>query len=102
MLINPKDPMLAAPDPQLELFNRFCREANGFPADLAIGAAANVIVNGLRQSHGSRQEAERRFDELFGRMKSLLVEHYDMLGRKRGVFPYNQVIEMKHFDARRK
>jgi hypothetical protein len=98
-----KDPLLlASPTAQRELFERFCRDASGFPTDLVIGAAANVLINAIRQSQTTRQNAEIRFDELFGQMKSVLVDHYDSVGRKRGVFPFPQVIDMALFDARRR
>lgn len=95
---NPKDPILkSGPDQQRELFNRFCREANGFSTEEVIGAACNLIINAIRQVYSTRQRAEARFDEIFGRVKTLLVGHYDQLGRKRGIFPYNQFIEPQHF-----
>lgn len=97
-----KDPLaLATPDNQRELFNRFSREANGFANEDAIGAAANILINAIRQSQPTRAQAEARFNELFGRSKQVLLDHYDSLGRKRGIFPYNQVIEASLFNARK-
>jgi hypothetical protein len=88
-----KDPLRqATPDVAKELFERFAREASGFPRDAVIGAAANLLINGLRQEHGTRDAAERAFDEMFGKMKTVLVNHYDSLGRKRGIFPYDQTL----------
>lgn len=99
---HPKDPLIqATPDAPRELFARFSVAANGFPTDAAIGAAANMIINAIRQQCATRQDAERAMDELFGRTKSVLVDHYDMLGRKRGIFPYDQVISVPHFNFRR-
>jgi predicted outer membrane lipoprotein len=57
------------------------------------GAAANIIINAMRQEHPTRAAAERAFDDLFGRMKALLLDHYDASGRKKGVFPYTQVVQ---------
>jgi hypothetical protein len=96
---NPKDPLLkAGPTYQRELFNRFAQNANGFSTEDVIGAASNIIINALRQAHSTRIAAESRYDEIFGKMKSLLLNHYDVLGRKRGVFPFDQVIEMDRFN----
>lgn len=93
-----KDPMLlATPDNQRELFRRMSRAADGFSTEDVIGAAVNVLLNAIRQSQPTRTKAERRFDELFGRSKAVLLDHYDTLGRKRGIFPYDQVIEAQHF-----
>ncbi len=88
------------PDAQRELFSRFTRSADGFSTQDAIGAALNVVVNALRQAHSSSREAGIAFDALFGRTKSLLMDHYDSLGRKRGIFPHDQTIEVPFFDAR--
>ncbi len=67
-----------------------------------IGATVNILVNAIRQSQPTRGQAEARFDELFGRTKQVLLDHYDALGRKRGIFPYDQVVEMPHVDFRKR
>jgi hypothetical protein len=72
--------------------------SSGFAMDDVIGAAANILINAIRQSQPTQAKAEIRFDELFGRSKQALVDHYDSLGRKRGIFPYDQVIEVPKFD----
>jgi acyl carrier protein phosphodiesterase len=82
------------PDPQRELFNRFSREATNFPLDAVNGAALNVFINSLRQTYPKREEASRRFDEITARMKAVLMDHYDSFGRKKGIFPYRQVVEL--------
>lgn len=86
------DPLNLGPDPQRELFNRLRKAANGFPVEHVSGAAANVLINALRQEHPNRAAAIKSFDELAARMKFLLMEHYDSQGRKKGVFPFRQVI----------
>lgn len=97
-----KDPLtLATPDRQRELFTRMSAVADGFGADDVVGAAVNLLVNAIRQSQPTRRQAEVRFDELFGRTKQILVDHYDALGRKRGVFPYDQVVEMPLVNLRK-
>jgi len=99
--MNENDPLkIAVPDRQRELFRRFGQVANGFSSEDVNGAAANLIVNSLRQAYPTRARAEVAYDELFGRIKSLLVSHYDLLGRKRGVFPFDQMIEMPLVDMR--
>lgn len=97
-----KDPMLlATPDHAQELFKRFGQVANGFQRDDVVNAAVNILVNAIRQHCRTRQQAEQAFDELFGRTKQVLVDHYDQLGRKRGIFPFDQVIEMPPNDFRK-
>lgn len=97
-LRNPLDPLRkSGPDQQLELFNRFCREANGFSAEDVIGAALNVLVNGIRQSQATRVKADAALTEKLERARALLDNHYDANGRKRGVFPFHQIIRMEHF-----
>ena len=98
MAANGKDPLRKyGSDPQKKLFDLFTKEANNFATADVIGAAANLIVNALRQAHPTRQAAEISYDEMAARVKGLLFEHYDAAGRRRGIFPFNQVIEMPHF-----
>jgi len=100
---NPQDPLLkTGPDPQRELFRRFGRAADGFPREIVVGAAANLVVNALRQAHPTREAASRAYDEHAARVKAVLMEHYDGAGRKRGIFPYDQVIVMPPVDLRRR
>jgi hypothetical protein len=47
------------------------------------------------------EDAEARFDEISGRTKQLLLDHYDGAGNRRSVFPFHQVIEVPHFDGRK-
>jgi hypothetical protein len=91
---NPKDPLIkAGPEAQRELFNRFSAvAAQGFTTDDAICAAMNIIINAVRQKSATWPEAERAYDEMFGRSKQVLANHYDSLGRKKGIFPYDQTI----------
>lgn len=90
------DPLRDLPDQGKLLFDQFTRSSNGMNLDVVMGAAANVIVNAIRQSYGMRAEAERKFDELFGRTKQLLLHnHYDSVtGRRRSVLPFTQVVNL--------
>lgn len=98
-----KDPMLlATPDNGRELFKRLAQVCNGFSQDDVVTAAANLLINAIRQQHPTRGKAEAAFNELFGRSKQVLVDHYDMGGRKKGIFPYDQVITPAFFNARKK
>jgi hypothetical protein len=92
------DPLLKkAGTAQLELFKQYAQASDGFPTEAVVGAAANVIINAIRQTHQTRAQAEVRFDELFGQMKAILLDHYDSLGRKKGIFPYTQTIQGELF-----
>lgn len=105
-VINPKDPLRkqeVGPNSARELFSVFSQVANGFSREDVVNAAANLLVNSLRQDHATRAKAEAAFDELFGRTKSMLLElHYGPDGRRRSVFPFNQVLEVPHFNSRNK
>lgn len=98
---NPRDPLTkreAAPSQQLELFKRYSNASDGFPAGHVVNAAANMLVNALRQTYGDRRQAEQRFDELFGQTKSLLLSHYDSVtGKRRSFFPHTQVVAPQTF-----
>jgi len=88
-----KDPLMKASEKaQIELFQQFCHVANGFSTEAVVGAAINVLVNSIRQTYPSKRQAEMRFDELFGQTKQVLLDHYDSMGRKKGIFPYTQTI----------
>ena len=88
------DPLHNLQGQEKQMFDQFTLASAGMNLDAVMGAAANVIMNAIRQSYGTKSEAERKFDELFGRTKQqLLHNHYDSVtGRRRSVFPFTQVI----------
>lgn len=95
----PKDPLLkAAADPGRELLKRFASASTGFSRTDVENAAAALLLNSIRQRCASWREAEVIFDELFGRSKQLLKNHYDASGRVKGIFPFDQVIRPELFD----
>jgi hypothetical protein len=92
---NVNDPLTkpqAAPDAARVLFGKLAKEANGFNHDDVVGAAGNMLINALRQRCAKRQRAEAEIDELFGRLKSALLQHYDGADNRRSVFPFDQTI----------
>lgn len=92
-LRNPRDPLhKSASLVGLDLFREMGRIASGKPADEVISAACNLLINALRQAHPDWMRAEKSFDEAFGRTKQLLKDHYDNNGRKKGIFPFDQVV----------
>jgi hypothetical protein len=101
---NPKDPLLrTGPEATIELMRRLVKVCgDGFSPSQVVEASCNLIINAIRQSHPTRQGAERTFDEIFGKAKSILLEqHYDTAGRKRGIFPHNQtIIAPRHLEPR--
>lgn len=70
----------------------------GFAHDQVLDAAMNLIINILRQKNARRENCEREFDELFGRTKGILMNQYDSLGRKKGVYPFDQTIVVGHYN----
>lgn len=102
---NPNDPLLKiSSERQRELFNQFCKLANGFSTEDVLGAIMNMHVNAVRQVYPTRDKAVDRMDEINARMKHMLDTHYDLGGRRRrpGIFPFNQTIHMPHFTDRDK
>lgn len=94
-----RDPFIGLPEQERALFDAFRKAAAGKNVDAVIGASINMLVNVLRQMEPTRKEAEARFDMLFGRGKSLLLDrHYDSVtGKRKTVFPFTQVVVMpKH------
>ena len=102
MTINGHDPLTQTADAAREAFTRMSAAANGFTAEDVAGAAANMLVNAIRQAHPLRREAIAALDEISARTKELLAQHYDVTGKRRNVFPFHQVVEMPYLDARPK
>ncbi len=97
-----KDPIRQGPMADQDLFRKMSSACNGFDTQAAVAASGNVLLNALRQQHAKRPEAERAFDELFGRLKAILMEHYDgPSGRRRNVFPFNQTIDVPFFAGKK-
>lgn len=103
-LRNPKDPLhMTGPEAEKELFRRLGSVCNEFPRETVICAAMNLLINAIRQNEAGRNGAMAAFDEVSGRARHILLEkHYDSLGKRRNVFPFAQIIDIPHYDARRK
>jgi hypothetical protein len=98
-LRNPRDPLHGATPPGgRELMRALAPTLHGVPNDVVLDVAVNLIINVLRQQNPTWAKAEVAWDELFGRGKTILHQHYDASGRKRGVFPYDQVVTMPLFE----
>lgn len=102
MQVNPKDPLHKTSDAQRELFNRLTASASGFTTEQVLGAAANLIVNAVRQAHATQKPALDSLDEIFSHVRTLLAGHYDTMGKRRNIFPFHQHVEMPMLDARPK
>lgn len=99
MKLNGHDPIKqSGPNKQAELFQKVTDVCNGFPIEDVLVIAANLLINGVRQSAATWQQAEQQIDERFGRAKNVLHECYDGVGKRRHVFPFNQIIEMPFVD----
>lgn len=101
---NARDPMLKiAPKTALDLTAEFAKLAHQAGMANVIDAAGSLIITALRQRFEKRNEAEAAINEIFGRMKTALLEHYDgTSGRRKGIFPYDQTIAPALVDARSK
>lgn len=95
------DPLQNVADRQRQLFDNIVKVASGFSTEDVAGAALNLLVNALRQAHGSRHAAFEGLDRLHASSRELLASHYDAMGKRRNVFPFHQVIDVPHFDARK-
>jgi hypothetical protein len=97
-LRNPLDPLRKANNAAgVALFRKLSAACDGFSADAVIIGAINLLIDAIRAAHGSRALAERAFDEYAAKAKAVLLDqHYDQLGRRRNVFPYDQVIDVPH------
>jgi hypothetical protein len=97
---NPRDPIKAAgaPDSGADLFAQMARACNGHGSDAVESAAANLLINALRQRHATAGEAEDAFDRIVANAKAaLLGQHYRpgrFGARLSGVFAFRQDIVM--------
>lgn len=88
----------SGPDQQRELFDKFRTLANGFSTEDVIGAALNIMVNGLLQAHATVPMALDSCDAMAAKMKALLLVHYDAVTqRRRSTVPFDQVIHVPLF-----
>lgn len=92
------DPFVGLPEQERALFDAFTRASAGKNVDAVIGASINILINVLRQMEPTRKEAEARYDMLFGRGKTLLLDrHYDSVtGKRKTVFPFTQVVKLPY------
>lgn len=59
------------------LVEAFAKAADGYSLDDVLGAAANVLLNGIRQSHPKHIDAEEHLRSLHDIMQKLLRDkHY--------------------------
>lgn len=99
-LNNPKDPLAKASEAKQELFRRMGQVCKDFPVDAVIDAAANIVINGIRQVYPTRQKGLERMDEITANMKGVLADHYDpTTGGRRNIFPFTQNISPDTFVA---
>lgn len=95
---NPADPLNAASGPPAaaELMTRMARLCDGFSFDDAAGAAANMLINVLRQQHATAGDAEDAFDQITTRAKEVLLGQHYRPGRDgkriQGAFAFRQGI----------
>lgn len=98
-----KDPLTETTEAGHQLFQRLNSTSKDFPYEAVVNAAGNLLLNVLRQRNESRDAALKDFDEMFGRLKSILALHYDAVnGKRRSVFPHQQTIHMPTVSLRNK
>lgn len=100
---NSQDPLKRVETAQRALFEAYAKVSSGFSNEHVVGAALNLLVNALRQSHTKRIPAINRVDELAAEAKRILDSHYDSVsGERRNIFPFEQVVQMPHIDFKSK
>ncbi len=63
--------------------------------DHVIACAFNLLIQGIRQTYGSRDAAMQRTDDLCGQLKQAVADHYDSTtGKRRNIFPHDQRVVM--------
>jgi hypothetical protein len=90
-----KDPLIARPTNQRELFQQFAKTAHGFSAEDVLAASLNMIANAIRQTHAKRDVAMARLDQLMGEARRILADNYTPTGKRlNGSYPFDQNIEV--------
>ena len=69
----------------------------GFSTEDVIGAAVNVLVNGVRQAHGTREKAHEAMREKLAKALTLLDRNYGADGKRLTVLPKAQTVFVPHF-----
>jgi hypothetical protein len=81
------------------LFDRLNKQCKDFPLEAVVNGSSNVLLNVIRQRNATRDAAEKDFNEMFGRLKAILMEHYNGPdGKRRSVFPFHQTISPPFLD----
>jgi len=71
-------------DERSALTQKFAAAADGFQRHAVVNPGGNMIINALRQSHGTLENAEAEVADLVERMQAALRErHYDAGGSRR-------------------
>jgi hypothetical protein len=96
------DPLKDAPDVAVALFEKLGQLAHGFGFEAVVNAGFNLNVNAFRQFYPTRAQAERAWDEVVAKAKGNLMDCYDSTGRKKGIYPYHQIIRVPLIDLREK
>lgn len=100
---NPRDTLpRAGPEQQRELFKAFSKVATGFSMEEVAGAAINLLVNAVRQTHPTRRVALDSLERYLTQARVILTDNYYVTGARRPNFAFDQMIEMPLFDARKK
>lgn len=92
------DPLRNLQGQEKLLFDLFTTASTGKNVEAVMGAAVNVLINAIRQNYPTRDGAENKIGELFGRAQQmLLANHYDSVtGRRRSVIPHTQIVRMAY------
>jgi hypothetical protein len=93
---SPNDPInKASLETEADLFRQICQLCSQLPSETVLNMSRNLAVNVIRQTRSNWTEAEATMNMLFQGNLELLSRHYNTTsGRKNGLFPFNQIIEM--------
>lgn len=84
-----------------EAYKKVSHELTGLSYDQVIQIGFNLLINGLRQQHGSWNKAEAAYDEYVGKIKGRLRDHYDFNGKRKPTFAFTQILSVPHLDFTR-
>jgi hypothetical protein len=98
MQINPQDPLLDAPKTERDLWMEVGKVTSGYPAEIVMSIGINIVIDTIRQLRPTQKTALDAFDEVMGRVRSRLAEHYGNNGVRKNIFPFDQIIKGEFVD----
>lgn len=95
------DPLTKGPESSRVLQQRMGKASSGFSYDAVVSAAANILINVIRQKHSKKKGALDELDQVQAAVRKAVDEHYQLNGSRKSLFPFDQIISVPHLDFKK-